>query len=411
MSAAEATSRFRPTPGHPGRRNVFLLAVAQALFMSVAVIGFSYAGLGGEYLTGSRAMATVPVGIIGIGSLIATMPASLLMKRIGRKRGFYLGALAGVLAGLFGMAGLAWQDFILFCVAMFFLGVYQAVAQYYRFGAVESSEPAFVSRAVSYVLAGGVVAAIAGPQISIYARALLPAVPYFGAYAAIVGLSVLAFLPLWLFRNPEAINESDLTAGRPLKEISKTPVFVAAVINAAAGYALMVLVMTSTPLVMVDHGHTTNQTAIVIQWHVLAMFVPSFFTGTLIARIGLIPVLGAGMALFAVAAVVALMGAGLAEFTTSMVLVGIGWNFMFVGGTTLLTESYRSVEKAKVQAVNEFMVFGVTTVTSFSSGALLAWFGWDAVNYGVLPILVIVSVVTVWYGIGRRRAAGAELAE
>lgn len=397
------------TPSAPrGRRNVFLLAVAQALFVSSAVISITYSGLVGEMLSGSKAMATIPVALIAIGAMAATMPASFLMKRIGRRSGFFLGVGFGLTSAILAMTGISLGSYALFCVAMMFQGAYQAFTQYYRFAAVESVEHSFVSRGISYVLAGGVFAAIAAPQFGVYMRGLFPHA-FFGAYVATLILSLLACLPFFLFRNPEVQEEAVVGMERPLSQIAKSSIFITAVLMAAGGYGLMILLMTSTPLVMVDCGYSASTAAFVIQWHVLGMFLPSFFTGTLIVRLGLMPVLWAGIGLFVIAGLTALSGTGEMEFILALTLVGVGWNFLFIGGTTLLTESYRREEKAKVQAVNEFLVLGITSAASLMSGVLLSQIGWDAVVMGVFPVLGIMAVSLLWCAILRKKKQAAEV--
>lgn len=393
-----------------GRKNVVLLAVAQALFISTAVISITYSGLVGEMLSGTKALATLPVALVPIGAMIVTMPASFLMKRIGRKGGFFLGVGFGVASGALALIGITAESFLIFCLAMLCQGAYQAISQYYRFAAVESVEPAFISRGVSYVLAGGVFAALAAPEFGVFMRGLFPHA-FYGAYVAALMLSLLACLPFFLFRNPEIQEEAVVGNERPLSQIAKSPIFITAVLMAAGGYGLMILLMTSTPLVMVDCGFSASTAAFVIQWHVLGMFLPSFFTGTLIVRYGLMPVLWAGMALFAIAAAVALSGTAEWDFRISLTLVGVGWNFLYIGGTTLLTESYRPEEKAKVQAVNEFLILGVTSTGALMSGVLLSSIGWNGVIVGIIPVLGIMAVVATWCGAIRKRQRNAETAE
>lgn len=386
------------------RFNVFLLATAQGLYLVSGVTYIMFAGLVGQMLADNKLLATLPIAVMTIGTAASTVPMSMLMKRIGRRLGFLIGATAGVLSGSLGAYAIVLGDFWLFCGAALIMGVYQACTQYYRFAAVESAPKDYVSRAVSYVLLGGVISALFGPTIAVYSRDLLAPVPFAGGFAMAALISVAAMIPLSLVRIPRPMEEGSHEGARPLGEIIRQPVFIAAVLNAATSYGLMVLVMTATPLAMTACGFEMHDTGSVIQWHVLAMFVPSFFTGTLIHRFGVLAVLFTGMALFVISAGFAVSGIGMFNFGAALVLLGVAWNFLFVGGTTLLTEAYRPSEKAKTQGLNEFIVFAAAATGSFSSGGLLNLSGWDAVNYGMAPFLAATFFATLWYARTKRLA-------
>ena len=384
------------------RFNIFLLSTAQGLYLVSAVTGITFAGLVGQMLADNKLLATLPLAVMTVGTALSTVPMSLLMRRIGRRAGFLIGASCGAISGAFAAYAILQSDFVLFCIAMVFMGVYQACTQYYRFAAVESAPLDYVSRAVSFVLLGGVISALIGPTLAVSSRDLLAPVPFAGAFAVAAGVSILALIPLSFLKIPRPAEEPSAAGARPLKKIMRQPAFVAAVCNAATSYGLMILVMTTTPLAMTACSFAITDTGSVIQWHVLAMFVPSFFTGPLIHRFGVLPILFSGMALFALSAVFAISGIELLNFTVALILLGVAWNFLFVGGTTLLTEAYQPNEKAKTQGVNEFIVFGSAAIGSFSSGWLFNTTGWNAVNFGMIPFLVITFIATIWYARSRR---------
>ncbi|MCR4378208.1 MAG: MFS transporter [Rhodospirillales bacterium] len=379
------------------RLNVFLLSLCQGFSLVSAVTSITFAGLVGQMLVDNKLFATLPIAIMTVGTALCTIPLSLLMKRVGRRVGFLIGASSGAVAGAFAAYAITQADFVLFCIAMLFMGIYQATTQYYRFAAVESVPVNYVSRAVSFVLLGGVVSALIGPSLAVASKDLLAPVQFAGAFAVAAGVSFLAMIPIAFLNIPRPSEAASAEGARPLSEIMRQPAFVAAVLNAATSYGLMVLVMTATPLAMSACAFPISNTGSVIQWHVLAMFVPSFFTGTLIHRFGVLTILYSGMALFVVSAAFALTGIELLNFTGALILLGVAWNFLFVGGTTLLTEAYRPNEKAKTQGVNEFIVFAAAATGSFASGGLFHVSGWDAVNYGMVPFLGATLAATLWY--------------
>lgn len=384
-----------------GKKTVFLLTLTQMFYMAAAIINITFAGLAGKLLAPDPAWSTAPVAVLTLGTMLTAIPASFLMKRFGRRYGFRMGAGGGLLCGLLGALAITGDSFPLLLIASAFQGLNQGFALYIRFAASEAVAEEDRGRAVSLVLTGGVAAAFFAPELGTYAQGLISWAPFAGAYLAMALMGLLAQLPLALVQLAP-VEEEDASGPppRPLKEIARQPVFIAAALNACSSYALMVLVMTATPLAMVELcGFSVGQAADVVKWHVLAMFTPSFFTGGLIARFGVMPILTIGMLLFAASTAAAVSGLSLTHFTTALIFLGVAWNFLFVGGTTLLLGAYRPSERAKAQALNEFLVFGCTAAASFSSGALLTWFGWNAVNYGILPLLALTALATLWYAL------------
>lgn len=385
--------------------NIALLALAQAMYFTASIGMISFGGLVGQMLSNDPMYATLPVALMVVGTTITTFPASYLMKRVGRKAGFILGASMGALSGALAAYAIFEANFVLFAAAAMMLGSYQAFAQYYRFAAVETAPSDYTSRAVSFVLVGGVIAAVSGPYMARISKDWFEPVTFAGSFIAISIVSVMALVPLLALKMPAKVSDEESHgAERPLREIVRQPVFIAASLNSCTSYGLMVLVMTATPLAMVACSFTPEIASQVIQWHVLGMFVPSFFTGILIKRFGLLPILFLGMALFAASAIAAVSGVELDNFTIALILLGVAWNFLYVGGSSLLTQAYTPAEKAKTQALNEFLINIVAATASFSSGGLLAFSGWEAVNLGAFPLLALTFLATVWHALSRKRA-------
>jgi len=329
------------------------------------------------------------------------------MKRIGRRAGF----MAATVWGAGAMALAAWavydRDFWLFTLAMLLYGGYGGFAQYYRFAAADIASPQFRSRAISYVLAGGIAAAVAGPTLAKWSTDLFAPITFLGGYVVVCVLSVAATALLAFLDIPRPSEAEARAAGRPMRQIMAQPVFVVAVLCGMIGYGVMSLVMTSTPLAMIGCGFAVNDAADVIQWHILGMFVPSLFTGTLIARFGLLNVMLAGVALLLFCVIVAVSGLTWIHFAVALTALGLGWNFTFVGASTLLTEAYQPAERAKTQAANDFLVFGTVSLSSLSSGALLHFADWNTVNYMALPAVLLCGAALVWLKGHRRRTATA----
>lgn len=388
------------------QRNVLLLVTAQALFQTAGVMVMTLAGLVGLELAPDKGLATLPIALMMVATAATTIPASLLMQRVGRKAGFLLGTTLGVLAGLLAALAIGLRHFGLFVVATMLMGGYQGFAQFYRFAAADAASPDFRSRAISWVIAGGVVAAVAGPNLARVTQALGP-VPFAASYLALAVIGVLAALVVARLTLPPPTPEEARGEARPLPDVMRGPVFLTALIGSATGFAVMSMVMTATPLAMHMHGHALGASATVIQWHVLGMFVPSFFTGALIRRFGVLTVMAAGTLLLGTHVAIALSGHAFLHYVSGLILLGVGWNFLFIGGTTLLTEAYRPAEKGKAQAAHDFLVIGAAALASFSAGKLLAAWGWQAVNLTALPLLVVVLGAVLKLALARRRHAAA----
>lgn len=386
------------------RRNVFLLACCQALLLTNAVTLIAIGALAGYELAPSKALATLPPFSYVIGAAIATIPASFWMKRVGRRAGFLTGGAIGLAGSVLATVAMATSSFALLCAGSMLLGVYNAFGQYYRFAAADAAPADFKAKAISYVLAGGLVGGIVGPEMSKLTVDL--AEPRFiASYASLFlyCLVAMAITSLLAIPEPKADASAHATT-RPLGEIARQPAFIVAASCAGLGYGVMTLLMTATPLAMGFCGHPYGAAAGVIAAHVVAMFAPSFFTGALIQRFGVLQVIVAGVAIEIACVAVALSGEAVGHFTWALVLLGLGWNFTYVGGTTLLTETYRAEEKAKVQGLNEFIVFGVQALASLSSGVLVSAAGWSVLNVFALPLLALAGGAALWL-MARRRAA------
>jgi len=388
------------------RRNVGLLAACQALLMTNNATLIAINGLAGLALAPVKALATLPVTCWVAGGAFATMLASLHMKRVGRQRGLTIGTLWGIVGALI-CAGAVWlQSFWLLCVGTLVFGVCNAYGQYYRFAAADVAGADFKSTAISLVLAGGLVGGILGPATSRVTVDLLS--PRFtGAYLALIGFALLTVLLLRFIRIPTPDAKVQAAHGRPLAEIAAQPKFIVAVLASAIGYGVMNFLMTSTPIAMGVCGHPYSDAAFVISSHVIGMFAPSFVTGGLIKRIGVLPVMFAGALLNFAAIGIALSGFSVAQFWWSLVMLGVGWNFLYIGGTTLLTETYRPEEMAKAQGANDQTIFIVMAISSFTSGLTVTQAGWERVNLYALPLVALVAIAIGWFALVRRRAAAA----
>ncbi|MBI3672958.1 MAG: MFS transporter [Rhizobiales bacterium] len=399
MSAVEVFNDVK------ARRNAVILAIAQALFGAAATAHVVTAGLIGSALASDPSWATLPMSMMIIGTALTTFPISLLMKRIGRRPGFVLCALAGAVGGLIGVFAIFQRNFGLFLLATFLLGVYQASSSYYRFAAADLASPGFRPKAISWVMTGGIVAALFGTLMVMATVDLFAPVIFAGTWAAMTVLALVASVILLAVDIPLSPRTA-ADPGRPLVEIATQPRYIVAAASAMLSYGIMMLVMTATPVAMIGHGFGVRDSSWVIQWHALAMFVPSFFTGSLIARYGAERVAGAGMVLLTGAAVSGLIGIHFTNFAVGLVLLGLGWNFGFIGGTSLLTTAYADSERNKAQGLNDFLVFGTTALTSLGAGKLLALFGWNAVNYAVFPMVAVaLAMIVLLFGSQRRSLA------
>jgi MFS family permease len=389
------------------RVNILILALSQALMLSAIVLSMALAAILGGMLAPDRGLATLPVAAMVVGTAIASLPASWLMRRYGRRPGFLIGALLGIGGSLLSALALHQSSFAAFVVGHLLLGSYQGFANYYRFAAVEAAGPAHAGKAISLVVAGGVVAAFLGPQLGLWGRDWIGGQIFVGAYLAQGVLSLVAMLLLARLRLPREV-AVHVGVARPLREILGQPAFQVAVFGAAIGYAAMIMVMTATPLAILGCGLPGTSVTPVIQWHVVGMFAPSFFTGSLIARYGAPRIMQTGFILLLGNVVLALSGVEFLHFLSALILLGVGWNFSFIGGTTLLTQAYLPAERLKVQAVNEFSVFGLAALATLSAGWLYDRFGWATLNLAVVPFLLAALFATTGIGRSLRQAAPAE---
>jgi MFS family permease len=383
--------------------HLLLLTLCQGLFLTNNVTFIAINGLVGLSLAPSPWMATLPVtGYVAGGALCAGLVARH-QRAWGRKRAFQAGLLVAIVStGLCAYAAVTHQFWLLVGATMI-AGYYNANAGLYRFAATEIVAPRFKERAISWVLAGGIIGAVAGPNLASATRDYWP-VAFAGAYAALVGVALLALGVLSFISFPPLPMPSATRPGRPLREIARQPVFIVSVMACALGYGVMNLLMAATPIAMSQCAHPFKSAALVLEWHVLGMFVPSFFTGSLIKRFGCLPVMAVGVLLNAVCIAVALSGVDLMQFLVALLTLGVGWNFLFIGGTTLFTEAYRPEEKTTAQAAMDTVIFTTMTLTSFSSGALVTTQGWTLLNLGsILPVL-LAGVALAWLALQRRAA-------
>ena len=385
------------------RRNVLILSGCQALMLSGSSLMIATSALIGFALAEDKMWATLPIGCLFFGTLISTFPASMIMKRIGRRAGFILGPIFGVVGAILTVIAILDQSFLLFSFGLFLIGVLNGVGYYYRFAAADISDETYRSRAISWVLAGGVLAAVIGPNLANWNRDLISGYPFAGSYASLVGVYMLSILLASMLTIPKPNDSERLGQQRSLLEIARQPTFVVAVISAMVAYGVMNLVMTSTPLAMKGFGHSFPDTAIVIQWHVVAMFAPSFFTGHLIARVGTLRIMAAGAVVLFASVAVALNGLSVSHFIAALVLLGLGWNFLFIGATHLVTQSYSPAEKAKTQGLNDLLVFTTVALTALTSGMVHEQAGWQGLNELVLPAIALALFSVVGLGWVRRR--------
>jgi len=399
------TSTMAIKKDDPPRRNVFLLALCQALGMTGMSMLMIIVGLVGYSLAIDKSLATLPLALAFVGTMLTAIPASALMRRVGRRMGFSFGAIVGIASALLAAYAVHSQDFWLFVVASMGIGVQASFIHFYRFAAADTASEGFRPRAISLVLTGGVVAALAGAPLARATRDSFGQNLYVGCYFAVAALALVSLIVLQFIRIPPLTAEQRADHGRPMGVIARQPTFIVAVMAAAIGYGVMSLVMTTTPLAMNHYDHGFADTTWVIQWHALAMFVPSFFSGRLIKRFGATQIILAGGFVMIACVLVALTGTGFWNFWVALFLLGLGWNFMFVGGTSLATETYTIVERNKTQALNDFIIFTVVACSSLASGALHHWFGWQAVIIGVTPLLAIAIVAVLYLHVSRRTAS------
>jgi len=392
----EATSDSR------AKRNVFVLVLAQAVLGAQMPMLFIIGGLAGQSLASNICFATLPITLIVLGSMLAATPISAIMQRYGRRAGFMLGAAAGAIGGAVGAYGLYLASFPVFLLGSLITGVYMSAHGFYRFAAADTASDAYRPKAISYVMAGGLAAAIVGPQLVKF-TADAYVIPFIGTYVAIILLNVvgsLLFFALDIPKPPPPSDDDD--AGRTRWELITTPRIMVAVICGTVTYALMNLVMTSTPLAVVGCGFTTNNAADVVTAHVLAMYVPSFFTGHLIARFGAQRIMGMGLLILSCAGGIALSGVALENFFFALIMLGLGWNFGFIGATSMLAGEHTPQERGRMQGLNDLILFGGVTIASLSSGGLMNCSGgspeegWMAVNIAMVPFIALAGAALIW---------------
>ncbi len=391
------------------KRNVVILVIAQAFLGAQMPMIFIIGGLAGQSLATNVCWATLPISLIVFGSMTTAPWLSPFMQRFGRKAGFFVGAAGGATGAVICAYGLYLGSFAVFLIGSYFTGIYMSAQGFYRFAATDLASDEFRPKAISYVMAGGLLSAVIGPQL-VKATSDALVVPFLGAYLTVIAINVIGSILFVFLKIPLVKPESSVAiTGRSRWELLKTPRITVAIICAMVSYALMNLVMTSTPLAVVGCGFGQNAAADVVTAHVLAMFAPSFFTGHLIARFGVEKILGIGLIILTAAGLVGLSGIGLGNFFVALILLGIGWNFGFIGATSMLAGAHAPEERGRVQGMNDFMVFGLVTVASISSGGLMNCSGgspvegWISVNLAMVPFLVLAIGSLIWLAVRREK--------
>jgi MFS family permease len=391
----------------PARRTVAYLTVAQAFGQIVTTMILVTTALVGNMLATDKALATLPHALGWVSLALVAIPVSQMMRRVGRRAGFMTGAAIGIVGALIAAGGIFANSFWLYAAGTIVIGAFNASNQLYRFAAAEAAEISWRSKAIAWVNLGGIVAAFVGPELAKLSKDLFAPVPFAGTFVVMAALPVLMIAVLAVTDLPPPPARASRRAGRPLVEIARQPKFVVAVLGGMIGWGVMSLMMTATPLSMIACGLKFDDAAFVIQWHVLGMYVPSFFSGALIARYGGARIMLAGAILMIGCVTAALAGVNVWNFWLANVLVGAGWNFLFVSGTAMLTETYAPEERAKVQGFNDFCVFGTVAFTAFTSGWLQNVYGWATVNYSIAPFILLVIVAILWLRARARAAAVA----
>ncbi|HWQ40306.1 MAG TPA: MFS transporter [Burkholderiales bacterium] len=390
----------------PGRRNVVALSACQALLVMNNVMMISIGTLAADTLARNKLLVTVPATSYIVGAGLASLPMAHYMKRHGRRAGFMIGAAFGMAGAAIAVAAIALHQFWLLCLATLVSGVYNGSGGFYRFAAADAAATEYKSRAISLVLAGGIAGGILGPESSKLTRELLGPV-FLGSFLSLIALAAAAMVLLGRLAIAPPSAEERSGAQRPLARIARQPVFIVAALGAITAYGVMNLLMAAAPLAMQMCGHPYNQQVLVIEWHIVAMFAPAFVAGWLIARFGVLQVMFTGVLLMLSAVWIAVSGIAVLHFWLSMVLIGVGWCFLFVGGTTLLTEAYGPAEKAKTQGTNDLLIYVTMSTSSLLSGAILYRFGWNPLNYSALPLLALTGVAILWLARLRRAAAAS----
>jgi len=395
------------------KRNVAVLVAAQAILGGQMPIMFIVGGLAGGMLAGNPCFATLPISLIVFGSMTTAPWLSPLMQKYGRKTGFFIGAISGAIGAAVSAYGLYVASFSIFLIGAYFSGIYMSAQGFYRFAATDTASDSYRPKAISYVMAGGLISAVFGPQLNKFVQDA-SVIPFLGSYIAIIGLNLVGMFLFLLLRLPkgtahEPIIEATLLP-RNRKELLADPRILVAISCGMVSYALMNLVMTSTPLAVVGCGLTKNNANDIVSAHVIAMFLPSFFTGHLIARFGVERIIGVGLIILAAAGIVALTGMQITNFFLALILLGLGWNFSFIGATTLLTGAHTQNERGRVQGMNDAIVFGCVTIASIASGGLMNCTGgsivqgWAAVNFAMVPFLLLAGTTLLWLVIIKKRS-------
>jgi MFS family permease len=383
------------------KRNALVLAIGQALAGANNTVIVVTGGILGAMMAPDKSLATLPISLMVCGMATGSLPVGMLARRYGRRVAYQIGAVMGTIAGLIGYTAITHGSFWLYLLATFCGGLYAASHMSYRFAAADTASVEFKPKAVAWVMAGGLFAAFIGPQLVIYTKDLVPPYLFAASYLGQASVAAIAFVLLSLVRVPRTAVKT-VEGGRPLSEIARQPRFIVAATCGTASYALMNLMMTSAPLAMVDCGLSVSDATLGIQWHVFSMYAPSFFTGSLILRFGVTRIVALGLALLFLSAIVGFSGMTVTHFWTALVLLGIGWNFTLVGATTMVTETHRPEERNKVQAFNDFCIFGTMAVGSFISGGMLAHFGWFLVNVVMFPVVGIAGGMLLWLALRER---------
>lgn len=389
-------------------KNVYLLFIAQALFQTASILVITLSGVAGLAMAPDKNLSTLPIAMITVGTAGMMIPASVIIKKMGQRKAFMIGTLVGALAGLVSWYGIVQHSFWIFSIGNMLVGVYQGFSQYYRFAAADAVPDQAKSKAISLVIAGGIVAAFAGPNLAKFTQHM-GEVPYAYSYFSIILLSLLALgiISLVKLNNTTSFQVTHTTAkGRSLKEIIKNKDAVLAVMASSTAFAVMGMSMTVTPIAMYGFGHPSESSATVIQWHVLGMFLPSFFTGLLIQKFGVYRIIISGLMIMLLYIVIALSGTSTENFVAALFVVGLGWNFLFIGGSSLLTKVYQPKEKEKTQAFHDFTVFAVISIASFFAGSLFNHWGWAGVNIVLIPMLIITLIVALRIVLHRGNSAG-----
>jgi len=392
------------------RRNVKVLVAAQAILGSQMPISFVLGGLAGQYLSTNPRWSTLPIALIVFGSMLTAPIMSSIMQNYGRRTGFVVGVAGGVIGASLAATALWINSFPLFLIGSLFTGIYMSSQGFFRFAATDMASVEYQPKAISWVMAGGLISAIIGPQIVKLTEGALDPVPFMGSYLAIIALNAVGVLLFIFLEIPTPKKpEQGAPQGRSRMELLRTPQILVAMISAMVAYSLMNLVMTSTPLAVVGNGFKTGNAADIVSMHVLAMYIPSFFTGYLINRFGVERIIALGLVILASAGVVALAGVELGNFYLALVLLGIGWNFGFIGSTTMLTAAHTEEERGRMQGMNDFAVFGMVTIASLSSGGLMNYSGgtpqegWTAVNMAMIPFLMLAASALIWFVIHTKK--------